>query len=1327
MTKSTSIGPIPEFPVHGLMPKEDTEASSFIKKHPNFDGRGIVVAILDTGLDPAAAGMQVTTEGKPKVLDIIDCTGSGDVTTTTIVKPTLAEVDGKSCPILSGLSGRTLTLNPEWKNPTGEYRLGIKRAWELFPSSLVKRLTQERREKFEIEHHRLLAEARSELATFEQSNPSVPSDSPLATKKADLEARIEVLKEFLKSYDDAGPVFDVVVFHDGETWRVVVDTMENGDLRTQKPLTDFRKEREFSRFTNQDLLSFSVNIYDNGDLVSIVTMAGSHGTHVASIVAACHPEEPALNGMAPGAQIVSLKIGDTRLGSLETGTGFARAAEALITHKCDVANMSYGEAASLPTFGYFAKLLRTQVIGRLPGCIFVCSAGNEGPCVSTIGAPAGMWAGMISVGAHVSYSQQQAEYALLDYVPEQAYTWSSRGPTVDGYKGVDVYAPGSAIASLPVYGLQKSQLANGTSMSSPNCAGCVALLVSALKAEGMDWTPYRVRAALVQTTKDIGDPMGVGLIQVEKAWAYLEKFREYKELDMMFDVTCMGPGLPSRSDRGIYLREHDAAARIQTLTCSAKPVFMLDPLSPNDSAIPASDTSNRTKFDLDMRLALTATASWVRCPDFLAMGSSGRDFPVKVDPTCLPTDGGVHYAEVQAFDTKCPERGPVFTLPVTVLKSIQTEDGRVEWEGVKLGPGEIIRKFVNVPAGATFGELVVKNRNDGRRHKGQDKAEETARLWVRVMQLVPHTRFTHTETSYELTLAKGSYASPSSPMYMHKKRFALQSNTVVEICLAQFWSSPGEHTLDVDLSFGGVQVIAAQAGGAAGGEGRILLNGGDGVTRIDVEPRVRFEENVNPSITLDVLRRAIRPSDASIRPLSKERDVLPTTRQAYGLVLTYTFRTSEPNTQVTARFPAIQDRMYDHFLRGVFGILTDAGGQVMGYLDIYPRNIKLPKKGEYTLRMQLTSEVEDMLEKLKSLVCLLDSNLPRSLSLDAHSYVQGAFTASSGTFGKRALDRGSRVPVYFAAPNDWSSLPKDAKLGDMLCGRMELVGSSGGKIEGGEYRVGWVVPPEPIKAKEPSDEGGRGGEKEKEDPAKALNDAVRDAKIAHAKKLSSDREAQQALLTDLLNSDPTHLPLLMTNLDVALEVFEASPSEETARRAEKAASMVVEKAGPPDEVAAFLGIKSSGAEESKEVKNKRKEMEKRRDAIIAGLRGRHRALSYLCQKGTDQQEGERKEAEELEATYRLLCQWTDLPPSSADWQALLPYLERERRALRYGNVLKALNKFLADVEVSGSALADAKKAWKMKRELVSELGWKPWEKYLAGWELKLWPVCAAPF
>ena len=108
-----------------------------MKKYPNYDGRNTIIAILDTGVDPGAAGLLVTSDGKPKIVDIVDCSGSGDIPTTTVVKATENE-DG--IPVVTGLTGRKLHLSKDWKNPSCEYRLGFKRAYDLFPEDLKDRI-----------------------------------------------------------------------------------------------------------------------------------------------------------------------------------------------------------------------------------------------------------------------------------------------------------------------------------------------------------------------------------------------------------------------------------------------------------------------------------------------------------------------------------------------------------------------------------------------------------------------------------------------------------------------------------------------------------------------------------------------------------------------------------------------------------------------------------------------------------------------------------------------------------------------------------------------------------------------------------------------------------------------------------------------------------------------------------------------------------------------------------------------------------------------------------------------------------------------------------
>lgn len=135
-------------------------------------------------------------------------------------------------------------------------------------------------------------------------------------------------------------------------------------------------------FAILDKLNYTINIYEDGNLLEISRASSDHGTHVASIIASNFPNEPEKNGIAPGAQLISITISDSRVSeSMETGSSIMRACIKAIESKVDIINMSFGDEYS-SSHGRILDMM-SKVVDKY-GIIFVVCAGNSGPAISTV-------------------------------------------------------------------------------------------------------------------------------------------------------------------------------------------------------------------------------------------------------------------------------------------------------------------------------------------------------------------------------------------------------------------------------------------------------------------------------------------------------------------------------------------------------------------------------------------------------------------------------------------------------------------------------------------------------------------------------------------------------------------------------------------------------------------------------------------------------------------------------------------------------------------------------------------------------------------------------
>src|SRR3954468_24395931 len=226
-----------------------------------------------------------------------------------------------------------------------------------------------------------------------------------------------------------------------------------------------------------------------------------HGTFVASLAAgdgrATDGTPTGIRGVAPGARIVSVKVADDR-GHSTVGrvvAGLAWVVQNRAKYGIDVVNLSLSESQAS---SYLTDPLDALVEAAwFSGITVVASSGNDG---STVTSAPGNDPFAITVGS-------VGDSNTMNSNDDSVSSFSNGGNTGDGVAKPEITTFGEHVqAALPegsalaaaqtVSGLPRGygQL-SGTSMSTGVAAGAVALI----QAAHPDWTPGKIKSALVQS------------------------------------------------------------------------------------------------------------------------------------------------------------------------------------------------------------------------------------------------------------------------------------------------------------------------------------------------------------------------------------------------------------------------------------------------------------------------------------------------------------------------------------------------------------------------------------------------------------------------------------------------------------------------------------------------------------------------------------------------------------------------------------------------------------------------------------------------------------
>ncbi|MFP4548266.1 MAG: S8 family serine peptidase [Fidelibacterota bacterium] len=506
-----------------LLPRLTEQTRPFFDQYPNYDGKKVTIFVMDTGVEISLPGLDKNPDGSVKVVDVYDAARSGDI---DWIEPEFRDIDGTT--FMTNNDDIFLKDYKDFNLEDKKVYLGIIKE-EAFQNSVAK----------------------------------------------DINGNGKT--------DDA---WGFITFQESEdNWAVVMDTDMDGSLQGETIVHNYDEKHESimlprkNPLSNHQWMALTVKIYPGRKVTNFHFEDGAHGTHVAGIAAGYHINgDPDVNGLAPAANVVSIKISDGKLFGSATNTGSKKRGLEYVSQYMKehggygVINISFGIESSNEGFSDIDNIFNEFAINN-PNVIVCTSAGNEGPGLSSIGTPSSAQH-IIASGASMYYKTGRDKYGWT-LEETKILQFSSRGGECTK---PDVISPGAELSTVPRW--ETNDFYWGTSMASPYTAGEIAAVLSGLAAEYPD---RMASAALVQhglrETSTFMDgytylDQGNGKVDMLKLFKWLKgEIEEPAPVHFNISTETFTPSLPQKKSNSIYWRISDINDVPEDIKLKIKPEF----------------------------------------------------------------------------------------------------------------------------------------------------------------------------------------------------------------------------------------------------------------------------------------------------------------------------------------------------------------------------------------------------------------------------------------------------------------------------------------------------------------------------------------------------------------------------------------------------------------------------------------------------------------------------------------------------------------------------------------------------------------------------------